>query len=214
MTADPHLDPFLVLASFAKALAHRIRTPLTVVTNELSYLATQGHDCGRAIQRSKDIAEILKVACLLGSPTPHDSSIDISESLKKVFPALTATTSAASSMSDLPFIAVSDSVHLEATMRLVARLITDLSGEAEVHQPITYAVDATHAVLTLRCRLHDPISAQGTYKSLTELFTSQLHLDLIEPPLIDAGAFRTGTELAAVLTDGNFELRCTWRNAK
>jgi len=214
-------DQFLLLASFAQALAHRIRTPLTVITNELSFLSSQGHDCGRAVQRSKDIVEVLKTACLLGSvlsgATMTDSSVieseaDLGNSLRKVFPELKLPESLTQ-----PFFIAADALAVEITLRLIKRLLADLhdggADSTEVAAPI-FTIAEKKATLEFTVKLHDPISVAQSFDSLTELFAVNLHLDLIEPPLIDAGAMRCKMTIAASLDCGMFRLSGSWDSCK
>lgn len=196
----------MLLASFANALAHKIRTPLAVITNELSFLASQGQDCARAIQRSKDIAQILKIVTSLGSATVRESQTNLAESISKVFSSI---------KSEAAVNTLTDSMHLEATLRLIKMLLQDLSANegASPEQLYTATFDASllEATLQFECVLHDPISVEDDFDSLTELFSKNLHLDLIEPPLIDAGAAICKAKLKAKLIAGKFNLTVSWK---
>jgi hypothetical protein len=189
---------FLLVASLAKALAHKIRTPLTVVTNELSYLATQGSDCERAVQRSKDIAAVLKLACALGSAAPRrDERLDLTTTVKRCFPDVTAA----------PFFVNNDAMRLDASLRLLSAMRNDLADEESPTSSSTaLTVSGANATLTMRCKLHDEISVDGEFSSLTALFSEKLHLDLIEPPLIDVGASLCGIRIRCTLKEGIFIL--------
>lgn len=193
---------FLLVASLAKALAHKIRTPLTVVTNELSYLSTQGQDCERAIQRSKDIASILKLACSLGSTAPRsDERVDLVATTKRTFPEIVAT----------QFFVRSDMMRLDATLKLLKAMREDLADEeSSSTSAVQLATQGSEGRLTVECKLHDPISVDGEFSSLTALFSEKLHLDLVEPPLIDAGAALCGVKINATLKEGVFKFTGTF----
>src|SRR4051812_47237557 len=51
-----------LLAAFSRALGHQLRTPLSVISNELAYLgsAHPGEDISRAVERCKSITGILQ----------------------------------------------------------------------------------------------------------------------------------------------------------
>ena len=102
-----------------------------------------------------------------------------------------------------------------STTRLLARLFNDLAAESADNQTprytATFTADLELATLQVACTLHDPITVSGSFDSLTELFSVHLHLDLIEAPLIDAGANRCGIQLNAQLNSGEFVVQATWR---
>ncbi len=199
-------NTFVLLASFANALAHKIRTPLAVITNEISFLASQGHDCARAQQRSKDIAQILKSATILGSTNVTESKIDITQSIVKVFPSIKPTARINS---------IGDEMRLETTLKLIKIFVNDLSAaeHAQTNDGCIPVFEHTpsEAMLSMQCMMHDPISVGGEFGSLTELFSQNLHLDLIEPPLIDASAKACGITILAKLVDGKFSITCSWK---
>lgn len=54
--------PFFLLKTFARALGHQLRTPLSVISNDLSFLKASEStlECDRSINRCKELGSILK----------------------------------------------------------------------------------------------------------------------------------------------------------
>lgn len=63
-TPPPHTLPLLVLAGLMRALSHKIRTPLSVISNDLSFFKSclPTEDVDRSLQKVKVIGDILRSA--------------------------------------------------------------------------------------------------------------------------------------------------------
>lgn len=56
--ADTYKTLYPILKTFSRGLSHKIRTPLSVISNELSYLASENNEI-LSLKRCNDIADIL-----------------------------------------------------------------------------------------------------------------------------------------------------------
>ena len=68
-----------ILEGFARTLTHRLRTPLSVIQNDLTYfqsLLPEG-ECGRSLDKCAAISGILKEACPPEAIESHRERIDI-----------------------------------------------------------------------------------------------------------------------------------------
>ena len=102
-----------------------------------------------------------------------------------------------------------DPMHFSAFVKLLARLVSDLHSSQE--QPIHATLESGQSgrlSFTVHCTLSERTSVEGSFPSLTALFSQALHLDLIEPPLIDAAASASQIGLSATLQQGQFVVRC------
>jgi len=63
--SSSHQTPLTLLSAFVRALAHKVRTPLSVITNDLTYLRTlvPPEECERSLERSREIANLLRRLC-------------------------------------------------------------------------------------------------------------------------------------------------------
>jgi hypothetical protein len=76
MHSVPHYEE--LLSTLLEAVSHEVRTPLSVVTNTLSYLIAPGQeeDLKRAHERAFDVAAVLKDAAL-PDPTEKTQTVNI-----------------------------------------------------------------------------------------------------------------------------------------
>lgn len=88
-----HADCLQLLLQFTKALSHRVRTPLSVVTNDLHYLESLvgAGECERAIRKCHDISSLFNVTQKLYSLSPEKSQVNAVEIFKKSGVNITAT---------------------------------------------------------------------------------------------------------------------------
>jgi hypothetical protein len=62
LSVDPNGRALMLVGALARGLSHRLRTPLSIISNDLSYLRTlvPSGECDRALTRCREIAEILR----------------------------------------------------------------------------------------------------------------------------------------------------------
>lgn len=77
----------MLLAAFSRALSHQMRTPLSVISNDLFYLQTlvAPEECQRSLERCKSISDILARSCELDTEPLQLASIPVSAVLPDNF---------------------------------------------------------------------------------------------------------------------------------
>ena len=80
----------LLLAAFGRALSHQVRTPLSVISNDLFYLQTliAPEECQRSLERCKSISDILAAACQVSTQPPMSNVVRLEVLLREVFACL------------------------------------------------------------------------------------------------------------------------------
>ena len=77
-----------LLSSFGRALSHQVRTPLSVISNDLYCIQTQGnlHECRRSLDKCKSISSILSSACVLEPRSWQNQRLNLGDIMKQEFP--------------------------------------------------------------------------------------------------------------------------------
>lgn len=162
-------DLWAVVSLLQRSLAHAIRTPLSVVSNELQYLSSQygEEDCSRALVKCGEISDILGRfnARLRCGPEPLP--------LKEIIAAFQVQGFSVQGQVDSPGLA------LHPTWAQVPQLCSSLAE----------AMGASSKVLIVGARFHFPgmfpISSNEE-RSLCSFFVEQFpERDLLEPVLIE-----------------------------
>lgn len=80
--------PLFLLRSFASALAHQVRTHLSIISNDLFFLQTlvQPGETARAIERCGQISELLKPAIDLAQAAGKAVPLSLGTEVKAAFP--------------------------------------------------------------------------------------------------------------------------------
>lgn len=88
MIPNPRIT--LLLAAFGRALSHQVRTPLSVISNDLFYLQTliAPEECQRSLERCKSISDILAAACQVSTRPPSFEAVRLDVLLRDVFACL------------------------------------------------------------------------------------------------------------------------------
>ena len=171
--ADKH--SLLLLAAFSRALAHKVRTPLAVISNELSFLsATDPESAATAATRAAEISKILKSACRVTSAKVHRESVLL-----------------ASLLGPLPESLEGATVRGDPTLFAIAfeglREIFNRYGEAAGSLVVQGEQRDNELVrLTITGRWRQNVGIPEQFFSLSELIAERLALDSIEAPIFDA----------------------------
>lgn len=164
-------DSLFLLGSLVRSLSHELRSPLSVLVNDLTYLKSRypAEHVDRTLAHVDKISELLKKACKIG-----DGTLELqSWSIKEILAAAGFETSKCGEISVL--------VDLKTTvlaLRWLGELLDSLSNEAKTE------VQIAPGILEF-CK---PISAagKGQFSSLTSFCSEALRKDLLIAPLIDA----------------------------
>lgn len=174
MTAE-HRFPLALLAAFTRALAHRIRTPLAVISNELSFLAAENPQ-GTAVAsaRTKEITDILRSACRISVTGGCRERVPLTALFNKLPPD-------------------GEGVCIEGEIALLKvafdSLQEVLARYAAAPTPLEIAVHAKQSEplqIVLRADWHTGAAAIEPCASVSEFISERLGLDSIEAPLFDA----------------------------
>ena len=171
----PEHAPVLLVAALVRALGHQIRTPLSVIQNDLSYLATiaPAEECRRGLDRCRRIADILKAAMLSGGTRFEQGECDLL--------ALAREHQYSSTLGEAR--CRGDREKLAYIVQSLPSIVASLAGTvaaAELSREdrcIALSARATNAAESPR---------NGDYVSLTELSLDGFKRDLIESVLVDA----------------------------
>lgn len=164
----------LFLGAFARALAHRIRTPLSVVSNELVCIgAEQPELIATANPRVKEITEILKSANRLVHTAPVLQEVDLRDVNQRLF-------------SGQPAKMWGDVALLRAAFQGVVEIFDKYGVGASGLQCKVCCVETTLESINLRCGWKRADIEQYATDSLTSALCGKLGLDTIEAPLFDA----------------------------
>jgi signal transduction histidine kinase len=157
MSTEP--SAAILLQTFVRVLAHRVRTPLSVILNDLSYLSSQHppEEFERAVRRCREIAQIL-------------------ESIPQQV--LSPANLALDEASALIIEGGSLSAHhpLEWSFRSIGDLFRSIVPECGVVKT-PQGISLTPDLPTIR---------EVTLTSLTEFVDNVLHRDVLAAPMIDA----------------------------
>lgn len=175
MSTDQDTTSLRLLNALIRALAHQVRTPLSVISNELTVYKTllPGENVGRLLERCRGISALLQKVSL-----PHERS-DVAADIVSIARAEGAEVRGAQSV----FVGLSER---QARWLCAALRAVFCPGSApwvvhmNVHESsVVLSFTADHPGFTT-------LSEMGSRAECTELFNYALDLDLLEPPLIDA----------------------------
>lgn len=191
----PNNLPLALLAAYGRSLLHALRTPLAVISNELSYLKSVADSESGALAAAKceQIRDLLKNFTPVQAVQGSSNSCLLTE-VARVDGQLGASVLIASDPALLR-------QAFDLWERLRARLASDhraRTGDASGRQgwevrPAESAggmVELT-ADVPIKCS-----GAAGLFRSFTELFAEHLQLDFVEAPLLDALFFSQGASVS------------------
>jgi signal transduction histidine kinase len=190
--------PLVLLAAFSRALAHKIRTPLAVISNELSCLAAESpENVATATARTREIAEILKSACRITSAKVAPEKITLA-SLIDGLP------------EELSFTALrGDPALLKAALDALRYVFTRYGDGA---CSVVVGTNSNPEV-AVRLVFSGPWSADlaphESFSSLSELVSGRLSLDSLDAPLFDAVMLAHGIEMEISFEDARLAVGLT-----
>ncbi len=170
-----HGTALALLSAFVRAIAHKVRTPLSVITNDLSYLQTlvPPNECDRSLERSREIANLLRRLCEVG-----DAEVVLKPLLLgAVLPPNLAGLSELTVLGD------------ESKLRLAFEFMNEVlfalgRGAMDVAGSVTQAssiIELRHAMDVAR-----PEIDGQSFETFTSLVNLALERDSPFPPLLDA----------------------------
>lgn len=175
MTLSDRQGSIYLIRALVRALGHQIRTPLSVISNELAVYQRllPNEEVGKLIERCRGISALLQRA-LVPAPTVGSRS-DIVIGLQRAGALLNDTTP----------IELSCGEEERDWLCRAMRTLFASSGE-------DWKVNLSSGPLSARlaCALGHPAARKmqhpEVFRSCAELFNGALDLDLLEPPLVDA----------------------------
>jgi hypothetical protein len=171
MTGEPRA--LLFLGAFARALAHQIRTPLSVVSNELVCIGAEHPELvSTANPRVKDITEILKAANRLGHTAPVFQRIALQDLNERLF---------AGQQSKM----LGDAALLRAAFQGLIDIFDKYGVPASELRCRVRCIEIAVESIYFSCAWKSGIAPYST-DSLTAALCGKLGLDTIEAPLFDA----------------------------
>ena len=190
-------QPLFLISSLMRGMAHRLLTPLSVISNDLNYLKTQlpPGECERSLARCREIAQALKTAAALGIGSDRRERLPAVEFIGRV---LAAQGIRLEGGSGAPAFLSADPELLTTAFRLLAETMTALSAGAAPRAKVEPAAGQ------LLFNFEIPSAGGGApaeYASLTELFRRALDSDHYAPVFVDAILMALGGSLRAGLSD-------------
>lgn len=172
---NKHLNqlPFIILATLARSLAHKLRTPLSVVTNDLStfkmLLENSAEDVDRSMRRCNEISDILRSLTNIGKAELNFQKINLKEFSDQ-------------NKLGIKNISLTDFISLDSTRFnfAIQQLDTIFPDAEKVFQVNNDQLELNYTYLLK----HAPKSSN--YLCLSEFFQAGLGSDIIMPSLIDA----------------------------
>lgn len=186
------------LSALCRALTHKLRTPLSTISNELYYLQSllPPDQCTRAHERVRVIADIVSFSDQFTRHPLVAEPCTLDELVHEAFgiaPASGATVVAPRALLNLALRALRESLELACEPKFEVSL-------------------SNTPCLTLRAipqpRVHSLLAGQ-TFTSLTSLLSDSLDIDSLYPPFIDAALWASGAEIEISVT-ATFSLTVTW----
>ncbi|NMC62950.1 MAG: hypothetical protein GYA55_07250 [SAR324 cluster bacterium] len=191
MTAEDkglNLDSYHMLQGFMLVLNHKLRSPLSIIQNDLSFLETtlNNNECKRSLDKCSLISSILKEACPSSVDSKSISQIDLKTFLKSIFNAH-------------PFISVKDkdnfpcfvSTYTELLKLAFLQLASVLKRIMPENIPCIFEIERVDnheplVKLSIKAPLRSESEIEASFaSSLTDFFCIKAGCDFIEIPLCD-----------------------------
>lgn len=162
---DGQLSRYLI-GYLIRSMSHQIRTPLSIVSNELSCIKSTSlvEGCDLAIKKCQQISAILSKTAQLSATTNIEDEFNLS---------------------DLDQFSDKEEIKVAACERDIKILFLLLS---EILDTPSYSViiQQEDAAIKITSNATNNIGVSQKYSLLTDYYCATLQSDLIEPPLIDA----------------------------
>lgn len=183
----PDSRVLLVLSAFTKALFHKIRSPLSVISNDLTYLNSKFPDenIERTLNKCFTIGNIMRSSEVnLGAF--ENESCDVVEILKDA--------GFVDSIAENKIIIFARSEHVRIAFKELFNLLLDMESK-KLHLSLSSnGRIEIKFVFFLTVFLHHETYPQ-THQSFSEFINISLNQDRISAPAIDARLWATGAEI-------------------
>jgi hypothetical protein len=171
-----HSRPLWLLSSLYHSLSHQIRTPLSVISNELACIDSGVGEVSRSQRRCREIVDILDSIPAAALTNPNFENINFADL------GIAALTSQS-------VLLRADRKLLSLAFHLFEALCADLfQAKPAFASMIRTTSDSKATALVLKVTINNgrfrPI--QRRYQSLTDYFCTTLEIDSPIPPFIDA----------------------------
>lgn len=200
MSRDP-LKTCHVLEGFARVLSHKLRTPLSVIQNDLSYLQSivpEG-ECRRSLDKCRQIVDLLRDSTPSKITECPKSEVDIVEVISgftSVFPFLRTQGSPRSRKGSAPILHDA----FEKLFTIVKKILPE-KAECEV------LIEENRVCLTFPVNAACEIT-ESSASSITAFFCLIAGLDFIEAPLCDALFAADGWEAMVSANHTSIQIIC------
>ncbi len=170
---------FLILSTFARSLAHKLRTPLSVISNDLYYFKSllPTAECDRSIERCRQLSDILSEHTSFGGSELETRRISLTTLMGKAFPLCVVEGDDHNITADEARLLQA----LDVYRQVLIEYIVPEQSEAVVEKSGS-SIDATFHFRRLPAK--EPL--QGEFSSLTEFSVNVLKTDNLAIPLADA----------------------------
>ena len=213
------LEPLKVISCLCRSLSHRIRTPLSVISNDLSYFSTKlGDDeCSRALNKCREISAIL------GSITPPviqqgesrgDLLVAVKKSLDncKIIPREKILFE--SKLTSAPVVVRAEILSYLADCLIESFVFIDSVCGSGSNIRVSVGNNNNRAELLIS--LEQDFTAQFTdrwqhrsYSTFSQLCNEQLRMDTPAPPLVDLVVYGLKLGLKVSTTENLLQVSCT-----
>ncbi len=189
---DQSQRAFVVFSSLIKALSHKLRTPLSVISNDLFYFQSilpEGQ-CARSSSKLIEISVLLNDLSQLGTAPLRFEKENLLSILEEVFPQI-------ENRSSTPCYALIDESKLKSVLGLFNELITVVAPRDTPRVDLLRTDSNAEILITFP--FASPAASEHTVYSLSECFSSVLELDSPLPPIIDALIWAHNGEVRAFI---------------
>jgi len=225
---DRRINQARCLFSFTRALSHRIRTPLSVLVNELTCLKSgaAGAECNLALKKCSEISDILKEStqlcgggsnlvkfclhqvlvqaakqsCFRLDSSQADGEFIVNGVQQEVLKAFQALFSA---LEDLRSHAIASGVSIACGER---RLDGQYRLNLRQHDRRSNWLVVSIEFGPLPTANHNAKESRKLFYSLNDLLCEQFGCDLTAPPLIDSVLYTHGCEMDFLLEDDSVRI--------
>lgn len=189
--------------ALVKALSHRVRTPLSVISNDLNYYKTvyAQEDFLRGIARCREITDTLKLINCLGGGELVMEELSLEECFDKAFSRLKGRELSWRLHVDPGEILRADRQRFSEALALLLGIIANQDSLSVSGKII---IELGHGRLNIGFAFDKALIDQqiGPINSLTAFFSQYLGCDLVEAPLIDAVFLAHGWATEVEMSNG------------
>jgi hypothetical protein len=203
MSGDGARQTQVLISNLIRSLAHRVRTPLSVISNELEALRTVAPEVelDASRQRAAQIADDLKLLSRFARPLYDRVAFDISELLREVGREMKIQ------IDEYPgsFLTTGDRCCFKLALLSIIELLllVDTNGAAAFGFSVEEIGDSSGALI-VRCSAIPGASCSpaSNWHGFSEFFNEQLHLDTFLPACIDSLLIAQGVSVSIAVQSG------------